>query len=157
MHQHWKDRGNIKCTEKLLCDEKKQIKHKTIITPAEIEEGSETTSKSDTFQEEDDQQDEEQQATTTVLEPVEPEVNSEPGDAIPPINHETQDDEYDYIQLKDEYLELLEEVTCQPIKERKKLSRLKNDKKLKRVGKTLDKIIEETSTDNMDLTIINQI
>ena len=43
------------------------------------------------------------------------------------------------------------------MKERKKLSKLKNDKNLKRVVKTLDKIIEETSTDNMDLTIINQM
>ena len=34
---------------------------------------------------------------------------------------------------------------------------MKNDKKLKRVVKTLDKIIEETSTDNMDLTTINQM
>ena len=43
------------------------------------------------------------------------------------------------------------------MKERKKLSKLKNDKKLKRVFKTLDKIIEETSTDNMNLTTINQM
>ena len=43
------------------------------------------------------------------------------------------------------------------MKGRKKLSKLKNDKKLKRVVKTLDKIIEETSTDNMDLTTINQM
>ena len=34
---------------------------------------------------------------------------------------------------------------------------MKNDKKLKRVVETLDKIIEETSTDNMDLTTINQM
>ena len=34
---------------------------------------------------------------------------------------------------------------------------MKNDKKLKRVVKTLDKIIEETSTDNTDLTTINQM
>ena len=34
---------------------------------------------------------------------------------------------------------------------------MKNDKKLKRVVKTLDKIIGETSTDNMDLTTINQM
>ena len=59
--------------------------------------------------------------------------------------------------MKDEYLELLEEVKSQPMKERKKLSKLKNDKKLKRVVETLDKIIEETSTDNMDLTTINQM
>ena len=43
------------------------------------------------------------------------------------------------------------------MKERKKLSKLKNDKKLKRVVMTLDKIIEGTSTDNMDLTTINQM
>ena len=59
--------------------------------------------------------------------------------------------------MKDEYLELPEEVTSQPMKERKKLSKLKNDRKLKRMVKTLDKIIEETSTDNMDLTTINQM
>ena len=34
---------------------------------------------------------------------------------------------------------------------------MKNGKKLKTVVKTLDKIIEETSTDNMDLTTINQM
>ena len=34
---------------------------------------------------------------------------------------------------------------------------MKNDKKLKRVVKILDKIIEETSTDNMDLTTTNQM
>ena len=42
------------------------------------------------------------------------------------------------------------------MKERKKLSKVKNDK-LKRVVKVLDKIIEETSTDNMDLTTTNQM
>ena len=34
---------------------------------------------------------------------------------------------------------------------------MKNDKKQKRVVKTLDMIIEETSTNNMDLTTINQM
>ena len=43
------------------------------------------------------------------------------------------------------------------MKERKKLYKLKNGKKLKGVVKTLDKIIDKTSTDNMDLTIINQM
>ena len=43
------------------------------------------------------------------------------------------------------------------MKERKKLSKLKNDKKLNRVVQILDKIIGETSTDNMDLTTINQM
>ena len=43
------------------------------------------------------------------------------------------------------------------MKERKKLSKLKNYKKLKRVVKTFDKIIQETSTDNIHLTTINQM
>ena len=115
--------------------------------------------KSDNFQEEDDQQaEEEQQAASTILEPVEPEVSPEPEDPIPPIIHEKpDDDDYDYDQLKDEYLELIEEVKSQGMKERKKLSKLKNDKKLKRVVKTLDKIIKETSTENTDLSTINQM
>ena len=118
--------------------------------------------KRDTFPEEDDQQsEEEQQAATTILKPVELEVNPEPEDPMLPTYHETPDDnddyDYDYDQLKDEYLELIKEVKSQPMKERKKLSKLKNDKKLKKVVKTLDKIIGETSTDNIHLTTINQI
>ena len=161
MHQQWKDRENIKCTEQQLCDQKKQIEDKTLLIPAEIEEVKQQV-ESDTFQEEDDQQaKEEQQAATTILEPVELEVIPESEHPIPPTYHETPDDDgnydYDYDQLKYEYLELLEEVKSQPMKERKKLSKLENDKKLKRVIKTLDKIIEETSTDNMDLTTINHM
>ena len=94
------------------------------------------------------------------LEPVELEVIPESEHPISPTYHETSDDDdddYDYDQLKYEYLELLEEVKSQPMKERKKLSKLKNDKKLIGMVKTLDKIIEETSTDNMDLTTFNQM
>ena len=146
MHQQWKDRGSIKCTEQQLCDQKKQIEDKTLLTPAEIEEVKQQV-KSDTFQEENNQQaEEEQQAATTILEPVELEVIPESEHPIPPTYHETQDDDddYDYDQLKYEYLELLEEVKAQPMKERKKLSKLKNIEEVKRVVKTFDKIIEET-------------
>ena len=146
-----------------LCDQKKQIENKTLLTPAEIEEVKQQV-KNDTFQEEDDQKsEEEQEAVTTIQGPVEPEVNPEPEDPIPPIFHETPDDDddydhdYDYDQLKDEYLELLKEVKFKPMKERKTLAKLKNDKKLKGVVKTLDKIIEETSTVNIHLTTINQM
>ena len=143
-----------------MCDQKKQIEDKTLLTPAEIEEVKQQV-KSDTFQEEDEQQaEEEEQVATTILEPVELEIIPESEHLIPPTYHETPDDdddyEYDYDQLKHKYLELLEEVKSQPMKERKKLSKLKNDKKLKRMFKTLDKIIEETSADNMDLSTINQ-
>ena len=70
MLQQWKDRGNIECTEQQLCDQKKQIEDKTLLTPAEIEEVKQQI-KSDTSQEEDHQQaEEEQQAATTILVPV---------------------------------------------------------------------------------------
>ena len=145
MHQQWKDRGNIKCTEQWLCDQKKQIEDKTLLTPAEIEEVKQQV-KSDNFQEEDGQQsEEEQQAVSTILEPVKPEVKPESEHPIPPTCHEIPDDnddydyDYDYDQLKDEYLELLEEVKSLPMKHRRKLSKLKNNKKLKRVVKILDK------------------
>ena len=42
------------------------------------------------------------------------------------------------------------------MKERKK-PKLKNDKNLKSVVKTVGQVIEETSTDNMDVTTINQM
>ena len=63
----------------------------------------------------------EEQAATTILVPVEPEVIPEPEHPTPPTYHETSDndDDYDYDQLKDEYLELLEEVKSQTMKERK--------------------------------------
>ena len=87
IHQQWKDRGNIKCTEQQLCDQKKQNEDKTLLTPAEIEEVKQQV-KSDNFQEEDGQQsEEEQQVVTNILEPVEPEVNPEPEHPIPPTYH----------------------------------------------------------------------
>ena len=93
MHQQWKGRGNIKHTEQWLCHQKKQIKDKTLLTPAKIE-GVKQKVKHDTFQEEVDQQSEEQQqAATTILEPVEPEFNPEPEDPVPPTYHETPDDD----------------------------------------------------------------
>ena len=125
MHQQWKDRGNIECTEQQLCNQKKQIKDKTLLTPAEVEEVKQQV-KSDNFKKGDGQQsDEEQQAVTTILEPVESEVNPEPEHPMPLTYHETPDEndayDYDYDQLKDEYLELLEEVKSQPMKQRRNL------------------------------------
>ena len=130
MHQHLKDRGHIECTEQWLCDHKKQNEDRTLLIAAGKEEVKQQV-KSNTILEEDDQQaEEEQQSATTILDPVEPEVNPEPEDPTPPKNHETPDEneDYDYDQLEGEYLELLEEVESQPMKERKKLSKIKNDK-----------------------------
>ena len=81
--------------------------------------------KSDTFQEVDDQQaEEQQQGATAILEPVELEVIPESEHPIPPTYHEIpdDDDDYDYDQLKYKYLELLEEIKSQPMKETNYLS-----------------------------------
>ena len=51
LYQQWKDRGNIECTEQQLCDQKKQIKDKILLAPAEIGEVKQQV-KSDTFQKE---------------------------------------------------------------------------------------------------------
>ena len=113
MHQQWKVRGNTECTEQWLHDKKKQIEDKTLLTPVEIEEVKQQV-KCEDYQ----QAEEEHQAATTILEPVEPEVNPETEDPIPPTYHKTPDDDADYEQLKDEYLEQLEEVKSQPMKEK---------------------------------------
>ena len=63
--------------------------------------------------------------------------------------------DYEYKELKDEYVDLLEKVKAQPLEARQKLPKLKNDKRLKRMINILDKVVEETSQDNMDLTTIN--
>ena len=44
MHQQWKDRGNIKCTEQQLCDQKKQIEDKDSTNTCR-DRGSETSKK----------------------------------------------------------------------------------------------------------------
>ena len=38
MHQLWQQMGNFECTEQRLCDQKKQIEYKTLLTSAELEE-----------------------------------------------------------------------------------------------------------------------
>ena len=74
-------------------------------------------------------------AIITNLEPVESEFHPHSQHPILPTFHETPNDDdvydYDYDQLKDEFVELLEEVKTPPMKERKKLSKVRNDKKLK--------------------------
>ena len=65
------------------------------------------------------------------------------------------DNNDEYNELKDEYVDLLGKVKAQPLEARQKLPKLKNDKRLKRMINILDKVVEETSQDNMDLTTIN--
>ena len=98
-----------------------------LLTSTEIDEVKQHVEK-DGKQVENDQQpvEEQQQIVTTAPEPpaFEEDSNPEPDDHILTINHEDDDD---YEQLKEEHLELLEEVMSQPIKERNNLSKLNND------------------------------
>ena len=73
------------------------------------------------------------------------------------LNNLIDDNNDEYNELKDEYVDLLGKVKAQPLEARQKLPKLKNDKRLKRMINILDKVVEETSQDNMDLTTINQI
>ena len=71
------------------------------------------------------------------------------------LNNLINDNNDEYNELKDEYVDLLGKVKAQPLEARQKLPKLKNDKRLKRMINILDKVVEETSQDNMDLTTIN--
>ena len=68
-----------------------------------------------------------------------------------------EDNTGDYEQLKEEYLELLEDTKSQPMKNRKKLPKLKMNKNTKKLIKMVNKIIETTSRDDMNITDINLI
>ena len=68
---------------------------------------------------------------------------------------ETEDNTYDYEQLKEEYLELLEDTKSQPMKNRKRLPKLKMNKNTKKLIRMVNKIIETTSTGDMNITDIN--
>ena len=72
------------------------------------------------------------------------------------FNNLINDNNDEYNELKDEYVDLLGKVKAQPLEARQKLPKLKNDKRLKRIINILDKVVEETTQDNMDSTTINQ-
>ena len=63
----------------------------------------------------------------------------------------------DYEKLKEEYLELLEDTKSQPMKNRKKLPKLKMNKNTKKLIRMVNRIIKTTSTDDMNITDINQM
>ena len=66
-----------------------------------------------------------------------------------------EDNTEDYEQLKEEYLELHEDTKSQPKKNRKKLPKLKMNKNTKKLIRMVNRIIETTSTDDMNITNIN--
>ena len=86
---------------------------------------------------------------TTVEAIIDP-CNPEPENPSPPeVAETTGEPEDDYEQLKEEYLELLEDTKSQPMKNRKKLPKLKMNKNSKKPIRMVNKIIKTTSTDNM--------
>ena len=95
---------------------------------------------------------------TTMEATIEP-CNPEPENpSLPEAAETTEEPEYntdDHEQLKEEYLELLEDTRSQPMKTRKKLPKLKMNKNTKKLIRMVNKIIETTSTDDMNITDIN--
>ena len=89
------------------------------------------------------------------IEPCNPEPENP---SLPEAAETTEEPEYntdDYEQLKEEYLELLEDTKSQPMKTRKKLPKLKMNKNTKKLIRMVNKIIETTSTNDMNITDIN--
>ena len=95
---------------------------------------------------------------TTVEAIIEP-CNPEPENLSLPEAAETtdepEDNTDDYEQLKEEYLELLEDTKSQPKKNRKKLPKLKMNKNTKKLIRMVNRIIETTLTDDMNITNMN--
>ena len=158
MHQLWIERQNFECTEKQLCDQKKQIIDKNLLTAVEIDEVKQEVDNK-TRQEHHDQETEEEQIPPDPDIPVEPipQIAETPETTTQiDLNNLIDDNNDEYNELKDDYVDLLGKVKAQPLEARQKLPKLKNDKRLKRMINILDKVVEETSQDNMDLTTINQ-
>ena len=63
----------------------------------------------------------------------------------------------EYIELKEEFSDLLQEVQSMPMKDRARLPRLKVDNTLKKQVKMINAIIKELTPECPDLTNINQL
>ena len=151
-------RGNFECTEQRLCDQKKQIEDKKLLISAEIEEVKQVE-KDNTTDEHIQQPIEEQHTTTDTYEDVEsasPKTNNPTSEASK-TPEEPDDNEDDYEQINEKYLELLEVITSQPMKDRKRLPKVRIVKSTKRLMKMVNRIVEEISRKDIDTTKINQM
>ena len=90
-----------------------------------------------------------------IIEPYNPEPQNPSLPEAAETTDKPEDNTDDYEQLKEEYLELLEDPKSQPMKNRKKLLKLKMNKNTKKLIRMVNKIIETTSTDDMNITDIN--
>ena len=114
--------------------------------------------KEENIQEESTRLTSEEDHPTTVEAIIEP-CNPEPENPSLPEAAETtkepEDNTHDYEQLKEEYLELLEDTKSQPMKNRKKLPKLKMNKNTMKLIRMVNRITETRSTDDMNTTDIN--
>ena len=120
MQQLWIERKNLECTEQWLYDQKNLIIDKNL---------NECEQQVGTRQEQHDQQPEEEQT------PLDPDI---PVETIPETVETTEttqidpkdlinDNNDEYKELSNEYVDLLEKVKAQPLKARQKLPKVKND------------------------------
>ena len=93
--------------------------------------------------------------TVEAIKPYNPEPENQSLPEATEITDEPEDNTDDYEQLKEEYLELLEDTKLQPMKNRKKLPKLEMNRNTKKLIRMVNKIIETTSTDDMNITDIN--
>ena len=112
MHQLWIERQNFECTEQQLCDQKKQIIDKNLLTAVEIDEVKQEVDNK-TRQEHHDQ--EIPPEPDIPVEPI-PQIAETP-EAITQIdlNKFIDDNNEEYNELKDEYVDLLGKVKAQPL------------------------------------------
>ena len=91
------------------------------------------------------------------IEPCNPEPENPSLPEAAETMEEPENNTDDYEQLKEEYLELLKNTKSPPMKNRKKLLKLKMNKNTKKLIRMVNKIMETTSTDDMNITDINLI
>ena len=89
------------------------------------------------------------------IEPCNPEPENPALPETAETTEEPEDNTDDYEQLKEEYLDLLEDTKSQPMKNRKKLPKLKMNKNTKKLIRMVNKFIKTTSTGDMNITDIN--
>ena len=90
-----------------------------------------------------------------IIEPYNPEPENQSLPEAAETTDKPEDNTDDYEQLKEEYLELLEDTKSQPMKNRKKLPKLKMNMNTKKLIRMVNKIIKTTSTDDKNITDIN--
>ena len=128
-----------------------------LLTSAELEEVKAQVEEENTHEESTRLRSVEDHPTTVeaTTEACNPETENPPPPKAVETTKEPEYNTEDHEQLKEEYLELLEDTKSQCMKNRKKLPKLKINKNTKKLIRMVNKIIEITSTDHMNITDTN--